>query len=282
MFGAQARRGLQNRWYDLAGRKDLDCKLLQLKKDVGRKPRFRGLPVCGKLLQNMAGARTNVKQLALQAGIDLDEALLRIWDVGLSYVTDINTHIRPADLNRVRRAIGIPTRRELTSPGYWQEVLHLSDGELAELLESLGIARRACASRLPKGSIAKLKGELRRRQLPATIAVKPAEPRAVVREPFEFIQIGRPADPHFLTAQNVLSIHHALARDFADADDPIEPAGVRSQALLESAVSRPQTALGDQAKYQTVEMACAALLYALVHNHAFTMGTSVRPSCRCS
>lgn len=204
--------------------------------------------------------------------MDLDEALLRLWDVGLSYIADVDTRIRPADLNRARRAIGIPTRRELTSPSYWQTVLRLDDAQFSELLASLEIAPRACAIRLPKGSVAKLKAELRRRQLPSTLEPEKPTPAANVSEPFEFAQVGRATTARCLTTSQILGIHQELARDFADADDPIEPAGLRSQALLDSAVSRPQTSLGDDVKYQTVEMAGAALLHALVHNHPFHNG----------
>jgi len=41
---------------------------------------------------------------------------------------------------------------------------------------------------------------------------------------------------------------------------------------LESALSRPVTAIGNTLKYPTIEMAGAALLHSLVHNHPFHNG----------
>ena len=165
----------------------------------------------------MGRGRIRAQQLAIDAGMDLDEALLRLWDIGLAYISDVDIHVRPGDLNRARRAIGIPTRRELTSPGYWQTVLRLDDTEFNELLVSLEIAPRACATRLPKGSVAKLKAELRRRQLPPTLEAQKPKPAANVSEPFEFVQVGRTANARCLTSLQILGIHQELARDFADA-----------------------------------------------------------------
>lgn len=218
------------------------------------------------------GTRVTVGQLAAEARMDLDEALLRIWDSGLAYILDPATAIRHGDLNRARRAIGIPTRRELTSHLYWQEVLHLDEAELAALFDRLQIVRRPGTSRLPKGSVAKLKAELRRRDLSLATETKRPPTTPMVPEPFQFIQVGRLASPRVLSTSDVMRIHEALASDFAFAEDPIEPAGVRSPSLLDSAVHRPQTSLGDQAKYETIEMASAALLHALVHNHPFHNG----------
>lgn len=67
-------------------------------------------------------------------------------------------------------------------------------------------------------------------------------------------------------------MHGALVGDFAASADPISPPGVRSQALLESAVQRPRTSLGGEDKYPSVEMAGAALLYAVINNHPFHNG----------
>src|SRR5258708_1626270 len=71
----------------------------------------------------------------------------------------------------------------------------------------------------------------------------------------------------------VLVIHNQLVRDFAESGDPIDPPGIRDRGeLLESALSRPQTSIGTTLKYPTIEMAAAALLHALVHNHPFHNG----------
>lgn len=77
---------------------------------------------------------------------------------------------------------------------------------------------------------------------------------------------------NFLTADDVLRIHYALVKLFADGGDPILPAGPRPGGLLESAISRPQTAHGKVEKYPTVEFKAAALFHSLVGNHPFHNG----------
>lgn len=52
-----------------------------------------------------------------------------------------------------------------------------------------------------------------------------------------------------LSAEDVLKIHEVLVRDFASSSDPISPPGVRSMALLESAVGRQWTSLGAVLKH---------------------------------
>jgi death-on-curing family protein len=70
----------------------------------------------------------------------------------------------------------------------------------------------------------------------------------------------------------MLAIHDELVSDFAKSDDPISPPGVRSEGLLVSALSRPQTAMEGVKKYPTVEMGAAALLHSIVHDHPFHNG----------
>lgn len=77
----------------------------------------------------------------------------------------------------------------------------------------------------------------------------------------------------YLSAETVMKIHLRLVQDFATDGDPIEPAGVRDKGeLLASALGRPQTSLGGVLKYPTIEMASAALLHAIIHNHPFHNG----------
>jgi death-on-curing family protein len=77
----------------------------------------------------------------------------------------------------------------------------------------------------------------------------------------------------YLDVRAVLNIHEQLVDDFARSQDPIDPPGVRGDGeLLESALTRPRTSLGTRLKYPTIEMAAAALLHALVHDHPFHNG----------
>jgi hypothetical protein len=52
-----------------------------------------------------------------------------------------------------------------------------------------------------------------------------------------------------LTVDEVLSIYAAITQDFAESADPISPAGVRDQGLLESAVYRQETGFDGRLKY---------------------------------
>jgi death-on-curing protein len=75
-----------------------------------------------------------------------------------------------------------------------------------------------------------------------------------------------------LTASDVLAIHEVLAADFAAALDPISPAGVRSQNLLESAVARQFTGYAGRMKYDNAVSNAASLTYGVCCNHAFHNG----------
>jgi hypothetical protein len=59
----------------------------------------------------------------------------------------------------------------------------------------------------------------------------------------------RSAGLQFISVEEVKRIYETLVNDFATTDDPISPAGVRDQGLLESAVARQQTGLGNILKY---------------------------------
>jgi death-on-curing protein len=75
-----------------------------------------------------------------------------------------------------------------------------------------------------------------------------------------------------LTSDEVLAIHHVLAADFAADDDPISPAGIKSIALLDSAISRQFTGFGSTLKYDTPIKNAASLTYGICSNHPFHNG----------
>jgi death on curing protein len=75
-----------------------------------------------------------------------------------------------------------------------------------------------------------------------------------------------------LTVGDVLAIHDLLVADFAGADDPISPSGVRSMHLLESAVARQFAGFHDRPKYGTAVENASALTYGLCLNHPFHNG----------
>lgn len=75
-----------------------------------------------------------------------------------------------------------------------------------------------------------------------------------------------------LSVDEVRRIHDRLAEDFAGTDDPIDPPGVRSDALLESAVGRQETGWGPIRKYPTAIANAATLAFGLCNDHPFHNG----------
>lgn len=71
----------------------------------------------------------------------------------------------------------------------------------------------------------------------------PSEPAVVVPKPRlpKWPTVGQPTDRLLaITPDQVEQIHWILVEDFKKSKDPIEPPGVRSRDLLESAVHRTQ------------------------------------------
>ena len=75
-----------------------------------------------------------------------------------------------------------------------------------------------------------------------------------------------------LTTEDVLLIHEALAADFAAADDPIAPAGVRDMGLLESAIGRQFAGSVTSLKYPAPIENAATVMYGICSNHPFHNG----------
>lgn len=217
----------------------------------------------------------SIRSLALELGVDDDEVLLTLWECGL---TQFNT---PDDLvytrleAQVRRVLGLPSTSQVVSPAYWRKSLSLNEGEFSVLLARLGIRMKAGARRLPRGSVRKLRAEQRARGVEQLTGCGPGGAEASDERPvapFVWTQVGVQAPARYLSTEEVEQIHWAVAEDFRKLDDPIYPAGVRNDNLLDSATSRPRTSLGGQLKYETIEMAGAALMHSLVLNHPFHNG----------
>lgn len=221
----------------------------------------------------MTRRNLTVAQLAAEAGLEVDEVLIHLWDAdfpGLSGPRDV---IRKGDANRARRALGLATRRELESPDHWAERLGMSGATaVLGLLASLGVSQPLDGGRLRGKAIRRLRAEERTRGTAATSGVSPTPAPATEPEELVWASIGHVAEVVQLTYGQVEGIHNLLVADFAGTADPMEPAGVRSRQLLESALSRPATSMGGIRKYPTIEMSAAALLHSLVHDHPFHNG----------
>lgn len=77
---------------------------------------------------------------------------------------------------------------------------------------------------------------------------------------------------NYITEYQAIRIHEALVKFFENDGNPISPSGVKSMALLDSALFRPQTSLGNTEKYKTNDEKAAALLCAIIQNHPFHNG----------
>ncbi|WP_084442875.1 type II toxin-antitoxin system death-on-curing family toxin [Arthrobacter sp. CAL618] len=217
-----------------------------------------------------------VGALASRANLDPERALVALWAAGIEYVESPASRILKADSRTAQKAVGIGGIQQ-RRVAYWLNEYDLERNELAELLQVLGFSLKANASSMPEGSIKRLNTYMRsgRDKTAMRLEQRREEKKSEMKpaaEPFEWSAKGTVRPSMFLTAEEVLGIHEELERDFAEAADPISPPGVRSVALLESAVSRPATSMGGQYKYSTIQSAGAALLHSLVQNHAFYNG----------
>ena len=230
----------------------------------------------------MARSTHTVSQLAKEAGIDVDEVLIVLWDNGIGYVNGPTNAIRKRDRNKARRLVGLATRRQLASVDYWKQIFGLDDEEFGHLLESIGIPVPE-VRRLSKKAVTRLRFEARKRGLYGAEIVA-LEDRGIskgnpgntvsgaVPQPWEWKVVGQEREVRNLSVDDVEAIHNELVTEFLDSNDPISPPGVRDENLLGSAVSRPLTSIGEFRKYPSVEMAGAALLHSIIHNHAFHNG----------
>jgi death-on-curing family protein len=221
----------------------------------------------------MTRRRKTVKQLAQEAQLDEDEALIALWDAGFNDI--INLVDRPKDVNRARRALGVATRRELKEIAYWMSIFDLLEEDFRDLLQKLSVPIREDTQKLSTKAISRLQSEARKRGIDPLTGIL-SEPVPQFRESLPLISkwqtLGHRQELRWLNEDEVLAIHFELVKDFSTYDDPITPPGPRDIGLLGSAVFRPQTALGGTLKYPTVEMSAAALLHSIIHDHPFHNG----------
>ena len=219
----------------------------------------------------MVRSRITVQQLAAGAEADVDEVLIILWDNDID-VSSPTSVIPKRHANKARKSVGIATRREMSSLAFWKASFGSSDAEFDSLLQQLAILP-VTHGRLTKKNINRLRAEIRRRGIDLAKEQNDHKLTATPMEPFVERVVGKSKDLRYLNYAIVLSIHDQLVQDFANDDDPIDPQGARENGhLLESAMLRPQTSLGDVKKYPSVEMAGAALMHSLVHNHPFHNG----------
>lgn len=206
-----------------------------------------------------------VRDLAARANVDVEEALLTLWDSGLDEFDGPEDFIPRRRVLAAMRALGL--RGEELTVDFWLRKSGLSRNALAAILAEHGIRLGAEARRIPKNSLRRL-----RRLFNARVIIREEAPTREPLPPLRWETIGQERDCRMLSEDEVRAIHRALEVDFAQSEDPILPPGVRDSVLLSSALLRPHTHLSGHLKYPTVELAAAALFHSLIHNHPFFNG----------
>lgn len=212
-----------------------------------------------------------VAELAKAGGLEAEDALLKLWLAGLLQFESVRDVVTSKDLKRVRELLGAPDSTQLRRKSFWMAALGLDAEALEIRLKELGLPSSVSARNVPKGAIGKLRALAGGSVLPPPVLEPPSSSRAV-SAPFTWREVGTRREVAYISSEQVVAIHNQLVRDFARDRDPIDPPGVRSEHLLESAVFRQHTAMGTSLKYSTPEMLGAALLHALVHDHPFHNG----------
>jgi prophage maintenance system killer protein len=210
-----------------------------------------------------------VAEIAREADVDLDEALVSLWDAGLTDIEDVTSVITVRDLRRARHALGLEDSRDQLTIAYWEAKSHLTRDELAMHMSALGVNVDATSRRIPRSSLRKFR--LAFGDSEPLISAPPTTPPAPAFES-EWLTIGKTPIRRYLTEDEIESMHAALTEDFSASANPIFPPGVRDRNLLSSAAFRPQTSNGDYLKYPTAEMAGAALFHSVCLDHAFHNG----------
>ena len=219
--------------------------------------------------------RVTLRDLIEESSFDTEEALIMLWDEGITWIQEPNDILIGAELRKARKVLLLPDGKKFKTKEYWKITLKLTDEEFNELLNELDIPVRINAKNLPKGSVSKLKKEYKKQHWPKS---ELAENVSTVEEPlgkkpdYELREIGHRKDIRYIEYEEIKKFHFALVDDFKKQEDPIDPAGIRVEGLLKSAVFRQHTSLAHKLKYPTVEMAAAALVHSLIHNHPFHNG----------
>ena len=220
----------------------------------------------------MSRIAKTVTQLADEAGIDADEALLLLWDAGIDANTPDDV-VAKRTMSMARRALSLPRARDLRSVNFLAGLTGIEVEDAIQRLSDAGVVVIE-HDRLPKGSVSKARKVLGISGL--SILSDPtsegpiAAPEVIAY--FDLPIVGPEELVKCLDAEEIERIHWALVEDFANSRDPIFPPGARDFTLLGSAAFRPQTSLGDQFKYPTVALAVGAFFHSIAMNHAFFNG----------
>ncbi len=211
-----------------------------------------------------------VTDLAKTAGLQIDDVLLELWNVGIEELLDGQSVIPKEKLNLARSTLGFRNVKQEQTITYWLNLTDSSFSEFKVLIEELGFEISESARRLPKNSLRKLRLKYQASSVQETIPPPSEDIRK--HEPFTMPTIGTPRHIAFLSEDAVEEIHTILTIEFRHSNDPVFPVGVKSRNLLSSAVNRPRFEHEEHRKYPTIEMAAAALFHAIINDHPFHNG----------
>jgi len=79
---------------------------------------------------------------------------------------------------------------------------------------------------------------------------------------------------HILTRNEVATLHTVISQNYDQFDDmdPVSPAGIKFEVLLQIAVDRQLVGSGKYFKYSNCFSNCASLIYGVINNHSFHKG----------
>ena len=218
----------------------------------------------------------SIEALAKLTNRDLDETLLLLWEKGMTHLTNPKSVISGTELRDVKRILNVPSKGKISSIKYWEQQLGCDEKEIRDKLVILGFSISGKAHKLPTGAIQKLKVKVNEIQV-VNISEEKTITELIIEKELDELKVwnivGHIVDEiHSVSFNEALQVHSCLVEDFKNQHDPIDPSGIRDKTLLDSAITRQTTSIGESLKYPTVEMAGAALLHSLIHNHPFHNG----------
>ena len=240
----------------------------------------------------MARHRAPVSDLAREAGLELDEALLILMEAGFS-VEENDCTISKKWMSRARSALALPRRPDHAlrcDVAALARRASLQESDVREALFRAGLLKKRRLKRLPRdllgrgeialGLVKVGRAEVRGRDsiengtsgLTEHLGSPTLTRRELLKARRDWPTIGPTQPLTYLAPADVKEIHWVLVDDFRKSKDPIDPPGVRADALLEAAAHRPRTSLGRVDKYPSVAMAGGSLMHSLVLDHPFHNG----------
>lgn len=210
--------------------------------------------------------------------LSVDDTQLVLEDAGIIDVLNENIIIPKSKYKKALNILKIidKTERNQLEISLISKEAVIEENELRSILCNAGIISKRCKKRIPSNSLSKVYkiiDDYTSDKVTEVLPVlEPKKQKSKSKTKTKWTVIGPEEKLIYLHAKDVIEIHNVLVRDFKSSKDPIEPPGVKSYDLLESAMFRPKTSIGSSNKYPIVAMAGAALLHALIHNHPLHNG----------